>query len=313
MATWYKTTSFKYLKNLVIGVGASLVMIGALFKIESLPNSSLFLTIGLVTEAILFLVLGLLPPDKDYYWEKLYPGIEDYHSDVPAILPGVGAVDTKKVSRQLNADAVENSLSGMLNELQGMSKSMSSLKALQEVDFSQTKQQMKSVGDFYSKMNEAFLALNGSVDDARRTQQELGVLSKNLSAMNGTYTKVNEAFVALQGSAEDAKKTQQELGVLSKNLAAVNGTYTKVNEAFVALQGSADDAKKTQQELALMSKSLGSLNNTYVKMGETFTALQASADDAKKTQEQLNVLAKNLSSMNRVYGNVLSAMNVKEH
>lgn len=275
MATWYKTTSFKYLKNLVIGVGASLVMIGALFKIESLPNSSLFLTIGLVTEAILFLVLGLLPPDKDYYWEKLYPGIEDYHSDVPAILPGVGAVDTKKVSRQLNADAVENSLSGMLNELQGMSKSMSSLKALQEVDFSQTKQQMKSVGDFYSKMNEAFLALNGSVEDAKKTQQELGVLSKNLTAMNGTYTKVNEAFVALQGSAEDARKTQQEL--------------------------------------ALMSKSLGNLNNTYVKMGETFTSLQASADDAKKTQEQLNVLAKNLSSMNRVYGNVLSAMNVKEH
>ena len=275
MATWYKTTSFKYLKNLIIGVGASLVMIGALFKIESLPNSSLFLTIGLVTEAILFLVLGLLPPDKDYYWEKLYPGIEDYHSDVPAILPGVGAVDTKKVSRQLNADAVENSLSGMLNELQGMSKSMSSLKALQEVDFSQTKQQMKSVGDFYSKMNEAFLALNGSVEDAKKTQQELGVLSKNLTAMNGTYTKVNEAFVALQGSAEDARKTQQEL--------------------------------------ALMSKSLGSLNNTYVKMGETFTSLQASADDAKKTQEQLNVLAKNLSSMNRVYGNVLSAMNVKEH
>lgn len=275
MATWYKTTSFKYLKNLVIGVGASLVMIGALFKIESLPNSSLFLTIGLVTEAILFLVLGLLPPDKDYYWEKLYPGIEDYHSDVPAILPGVGAVDSKKVSRQLNADAVENSLSGMLNELQGMSKSMSSLKALQEVDFSQTKQQMKSVGDFYSKMNEAFLALNGSVEDAKRTQQELGTLSKNLSSVNGTYTKVNEAFMALQGSAEDAKKTQQEL--------------------------------------ALMSKSLGSLNNTYVKMGETFTSLQASADDAKKTQEQLNVLAKNLSSMNRVYGNVLSAMNVKDH
>jgi hypothetical protein len=93
----------------------------------------------------------------------------------------------------------------------------------------------------------------------------------------------------------------------------MNGTYTKVNEAFTALQGSADDAKKTQQELALISKSLGSLNNTYVKMGETFTSLQASADDAKKTQEQLNVLARNLSSMNRVYGNVLSAMNVKEH
>jgi hypothetical protein len=275
MATWYKTTSFKYLKNLVIGVGASLVMIGALFKIESLPNSSLFLTIGLVTEAILFLVLGLLPPDKDYYWEKLYPGLEDYHSDVPAILPGFGAVDSKKLPRALNGEVVENQLGGMLSELQLMSKSMSSLKALQEVDFSQTKQQLKSVGDFYSKMNEAFMALQGSVEDAKKTQHELGILSKSLNTMNGSYSKMNETFTALQGSAEDAKKTQQELGVLSKSLSSLNGTYTK--------------------------------------MSETFTSLQSSADDAKRTQEQLNMLAKNLSSMNKVYGNVLSAMTVKDH
>jgi len=275
MATWYKTTSFKYLKNLVIGVGASLVMIGALFKIESLPNSSLFLTIGFVTEAILFLVLGLLPPDKDYYWEKLYPGLEDYHSDVPAILPGFGAVDGKKLPRQLNGELVENQLGGMLSELQLMSKSMSSLKALQEVDFSQTKQQLKSVGDFYSKMNEAFMALQGSVEDAKKTQHELGILSKSLNTMNGSYTKMNETFAALQGSADDAKKTQQELGVLSKSLSSLNGSYSK--------------------------------------MTDTFTSLQSSADDAKRTQEQLNMLAKNLSSMNKVYGNVLSAMTVKDH
>lgn len=313
MATWYKTTSFKYLKNLIIGVGASLVMIGALFKIESLPNSSLFLTIGLVTEAILFLVLGLLPPDKDYYWEKLYPGLEDYHSDVPAILPGYGAVDGKKPPRQLNGEVVENQLGGMLSELQLMSKSMSSLKALQEVDFSQTKQQLKSVGDFYSKMNEAFMALQGSVEDAKKTQQELGILSKSLNSMNGSYSKMNEAFTALQSSADDAKKTQQELGILSKSLSAMNGTYTKMNEAFSALQGSSEDAKKTQQELGILSKSLSVLNGSYAKMTETFTSLQSSADDAKRTQEQLNMLAKNLSSMNKVYGNVLSAMTVKDH
>ncbi|MEP7320364.1 MAG: gliding motility protein GldL [Saprospiraceae bacterium] len=275
MATWYKSSQFKYLKNLVIGVGAAMVMIGALFKIESLPNASLFLTIGLITEAVLFLMLGLLPPDKDYYWEKLYPGIEDYHADVPAILPGVGAVDkqAKKPIRQLNGEVVEEQLSGMLTELQGMSRSMGSLKALQEVDFSKTKDQMKSVGDFYSKMNEAFMALQGSVEDAKKTQSELGVLSKNLTTMNGTYTKMNEAFSAVQGSVEDAKKTQIELGVLSKNLTSMNGTYTKMNE--------------------------------------TFTALQASSEDAKRTQAQLQALAQNLASMNKVYGNVLTAMTSK--
>ena len=65
----YKQNWFKYAKNLVIGVGASVVMIGALFKILSLEGGDQMLTAGLVTEAFLFLLLGLIPPDKDYYWE----------------------------------------------------------------------------------------------------------------------------------------------------------------------------------------------------------------------------------------------------
>lgn len=275
MATWYKTSSFKYFKNLIIGVGAALVMIGALLKIESLPFASEFLMVGLITEAILFLMLGLLPPDKDYYWEKLYPGIEDYHADVPAILPGVGAVDSnsKKVSRPLNAEIVEDKLGGMLIELQGVSKSMSSLKALQEVDFSKTKDQLKSMNDFYGKMNEAFLALQSSVEDAKKTQVELGTLSKSLSSMNNAYSKMNETFQAMQAATEDAKKTQSELSILSKSLASMNGSYAKMNE--------------------------------------TFQAMQAASDDAKKTQHELHSLAQNLGSMNKVYGNMLSAMGSK--
>ena len=66
---FYKKSWFKYAKNFIIGVGASLVMIGALGKINSEPWGGPAITIGLVTEAILFLMLGVLPPEKDYYWE----------------------------------------------------------------------------------------------------------------------------------------------------------------------------------------------------------------------------------------------------
>ena len=268
MATWYKPSSFKYFKNLIIGVSAALVMIGALLKIESLPFASEFLMVGLITEAILFLMLGLLPPDKDYYWEKLYPGIEDYHADVPAILPGVGAIDSnaKKPSRSLNAEVVEDKLGGMLSELQGMSKSMSSLKALQEVDFSKTKDQLKSMNDFYGKMNEAFLALQSSVEDAKKTQVELSTLSKSLSSMNNAYSKMNETFQAMQAASDDAKKTQSELGILSKSLASMNGSYAKMNETFQAMHAASDDAKKTQQELHSLAQNLGSMNKVYGNM-----------------------------------------------
>jgi gliding motility-associated protein GldL len=64
---FYKTAGFKYAKNLAIGVGAAVVLLGALFKIESWEGGSEMLIIGMSVEACIFLMLGLIPPEKDYY------------------------------------------------------------------------------------------------------------------------------------------------------------------------------------------------------------------------------------------------------
>ena len=111
---FYKSKGFKYLKNFIIGAGAAIVMMGALFKIQSWEGGGLMLTIGLCTEAFLFLMLGILPPDKDYYWEKLYPGL-DSHSAKLAPLAAGGDFDENQKS--LNGEVVEQKLGGMLNEL----------------------------------------------------------------------------------------------------------------------------------------------------------------------------------------------------
>ena len=55
-------------------------------------------------------------------------------------------------ARALNAEVVENQLGGMLDELQSMSKSLGSLKALQEIDFSETSQQLQAAHNFYGKL-----------------------------------------------------------------------------------------------------------------------------------------------------------------
>ena len=62
--SFVKSKGFKYLKNLLIGVGAAVVLVGALFKLESWPYASEMLVLGLGTEALIFLVLGILGPEK---------------------------------------------------------------------------------------------------------------------------------------------------------------------------------------------------------------------------------------------------------
>lgn len=185
----YKENWFKYLKNLVIGVGAAVVMLGALFKIMSWEGGDLMITAGLVTEAFLFLILGIIPPDKDYYWDKLYPGLGDADAKINPLIEG-----PVKGSRPADGEVVESQLAGMLTELQGMSKSLGSLKALQEVDFSKTGDQLKAMGNFYTRMNDAMAELNASIEDTKNYKDQVASLNKNLTNLNSVYGNILSAY-----------------------------------------------------------------------------------------------------------------------
>ena len=233
-----KSASFKDLKNFIIGVGASVVMIGALGKILSTEWGDAMITVGLSTEAFIFLMLGLIPPDKDYYWEKLYPGLESYNSNLAPLTAG----ELEKDSRPLNGLKVEGQLGGMLSELQIMSKSMSSLKALQEVDFSQTSDQIKSMGNFYDRMNQAMQELSHSVEETKAYRSHITALNQNIQGVSQMYQGVlaskeqlahmNAALTQLASSESDAKGYTDQMATLNKNLRSLNSVYGNVLSAM---------------------------------------------------------------------------------
>lgn len=188
--SFFHSKTFKYIKNLVIGLGATLVMVGALYKIQSWEMPSFggvtvdMLSVGLITEAILFFMLGVLGPEPDYYWEKLYPGLDKVDSQIqPLTAGGVSGPMTPA----LNGEVVEQQLGGMLSELQVMSKSMSSLKALQEADFSGTSEQIRQMGNFYSKLNEAMADLAETAEDTKAYKTNMQQLNTNLGQLNNVY------------------------------------------------------------------------------------------------------------------------------
>jgi hypothetical protein len=186
--SFFKSKGFKYIKNLIIGVGAAVVLVGALFKIQSWPYASEMLTIGLFTEAGLFLMLGLLGPDPDYYWDKLIPGLGDYNSKIGPLNVGAGFASAPQAQLPgLNGEVVEGKLTGMLTELQGMSKSLGSLKALQEIDFSGTQQQMAQMNNFYGKMTEAMANMTDAMEDTKMYKEQMAALNKNLGSLNAVY------------------------------------------------------------------------------------------------------------------------------
>ncbi len=234
------SSGFAYAKNLIIGLGASIVLVGALFKILSWPFADQMLTVGLLTEAGLFIMLGVLPPHKDYYWEKLYPGLEKHGGEIPngsnfdgnAMTASLDKVGAAIGTIKLDTKGLESQQEKMIGELQTMAKSMSSLKALQEADFTEIKTLTQGAGKFAAALNEAVTSISESLNDTKVYREQLVQVNHNLQSMNGVYSNVLVAMGNISDSLSDTESYKEQIKQFNQNLQKMNGVYGNVLTAM---------------------------------------------------------------------------------
>lgn len=268
---FFESNAGKYIKNLIIGLGASVVLMGALFKIQHWPGASIMLTSGMVTEAVIFAMLGLLPPHSDYYWERFYPGITE-NPHVEAYKKGIKHVHGP-AHEQKSAGSGVSDMNKMLEEAQINSVS---LKRLGESfnKFGQTVDQIKDVSNVAAS-TEAYSK------GAREAAEALG-------QMKTTFQGAAKSMGSFNDAAGDTVKFHEQVKVLSRNLGTLNQIY--------------------EVELQDANNHLKAMNKFYSNLVAASDAMANSAKDATAAKEQIGLLANNLTTLNKIYGNMLSAM-----
>jgi gliding motility-associated protein GldL len=88
-----KFLTFPKVLNFLVSIGASIVVFGALMKITHRNNADTFLTIGLVTESIIFLIYAFIPPKEE-------PSINELMESMPKLV-------ASSTSTQQNTDEIE--------------------------------------------------------------------------------------------------------------------------------------------------------------------------------------------------------------
>ncbi|MBQ5541436.1 MAG: gliding motility protein GldL, partial [Bacteroidales bacterium] len=91
MVAFNKTKKFAKIFQKVNSLGAAVVIVGALFKIQHYPGASVMLMVGLLTEAAIFTITAFAPLPVEYHWHNLFPElligeeIEEkvYNNDAP--------------------------------------------------------------------------------------------------------------------------------------------------------------------------------------------------------------------------------------
>jgi hypothetical protein len=174
---------FTKYQSTLINIGASIVIVGLIFKINHYPGAEIGIAVGLGTEALLFFILGLIA--------FVNPEEEAQGS----VANGGGAFGISGVELDKDSKAkIEAGLKNFANNLAAISAAADAAAVTNEfatkvkvasATFDQVNATLQQVSANLSKLDVTPIA--HSMDDAKKVQEEIVKLSKNLAALNAVY------------------------------------------------------------------------------------------------------------------------------
>ena len=269
---FFKTTRGQVVLNFLFSFFAAVVIFAAMMKILHWKGADEAIMVGLISEAIVFLVMAfLVPPPEEPHWQRYFPNINE-HPDVEKQRTGKYEVTPLALGSSSGNPALTK-LEDMLRDAD-----------ITPANLGRLGENFKKLGGTVDKMSDITDVVAATGDYTAKTREAATALGTMKDAYLGAASSIQHFSQAADGT----KQFHEQVQVLTKNLSSLNTIY--------------------ELELQDTNNHLKAMNKFYSNLTQASEALQGSADDAKKTQEQIALLANNLGRLNTVYGNMLSAM-----
>ena len=291
MANFTESHKFKVFMKYLYGWGASLVLIGALFKLTHWPGANAMLTVGLITEAIIFFFSAFEPLHEELDWTLVYPQL--------AGLDGQIEMPTDKETLPASTDAI-----GKFNSM---------------IEKAGDTNLFEKFGDGIDKLSNQVTQM-ADVSDASLVTNEY---TENMKGASGAVSNLIESY---NKSAESVSYSSDSLSDSFNSVSEkVSSGGNEFADAYKRLTGSMDldfsALKEGNSEynghISNLNKNLSALNAIFeLQLNETdldqmMSDLQGSVEHSKIYNNEITKLGQKLEALNTVYGNMLSAMNIK--
>ena len=191
--------------NMVYGLGAAIVIIGALFKIQHWPYGSLILTIGMIVEALVFTISAFEKQGDDLDWSLVYPELAG----------GQTLGGKKKKEEPKDAEGI-------------LSKKLDNLLKDAKIDGAL----MASLGDSIKNFEGAAKGISPTLDSMeaqKKYSQEMSLAAAQMESLNSLYKvqmdSANRQAAINEEAVENATKLKDQMQSLASNLSSLNGVY----------------------------------------------------------------------------------------
>jgi len=327
--SFVKSRKYKRVMSFVYGWGATVVLIGALFKINHYEGADEMLIVGLGTEALIFFLSAFEPPFIEPDWSLVYPELAGMY----------GSVKDKELSK---SKSPAERLNEMLEKAQIDQKAIDRLgQGMEKLSDNATKLNTFTEAsvvseEFYKNMKSASgsaqqlgLVIDKDVEAASEYANNVKKVSDGASVLAGAYEEVADTMKrdavtteVFAGTVKAATESAQSLAdsyeksadLLAKSVSALD---------FTALEGGAynEQLRKIAENLSALNaiyeiqlqgsnKALESSEKLQGTMNDFLNKLEQSASSTAEFSGQMETLTQRMSSLNKVYGNMLSAMNM---
>jgi gliding motility-associated protein GldL len=312
-----QSSGWKSFTAKLYGFGASIVIIGALFKIQHWPGAGIALTSGLLIEAIIFFFSAFEPLHEELDWTLVYPElagmsdpdeIDEYKEQAIADRNvGLQKFDELFEQSQINAEDVR-SLGKHLNTISSTTETIGDITSASLA----TKEYFNKMGTAAQNMDNVATAYGTNTGELNESVSTLATSYKNTASLIDAKGKdiadkfaesssnLTATYEAMSGEVKQEhsnismsqKQFNSELETLNKNLAELNTSY-------------ADQVKGSKSHLEGTA-------GVYNGLNEMISSLQASVDETQKYKNEIVKLSESLSELNNVYGNMLTAMSIRK-
>lgn len=280
---WMETPSGAKILGYSFGFGASIVIIGALFKIMHWPGASFVLTAGMGVEALLFALSAFGKPHPVYHWDHVFPQlIEDNDLEHAASVGGDfggshSGSSHSSAGGSVSAEAISNVPAISDEDVKKLSEGILRLSetASQLSDLTTVKAATEKYVNSMSEANHSLSKFVAVQNDINNSTSELVESYKNITTNFGSVSKSSDGFVS---SVEG----------INKNLSSINAVY-----------------ELQLNTVNLQTKSIESVSAEFDKISSSVSGVLTETELFKSESKKL---AQQVSNLNSIYGSMLNAM-----
>jgi len=197
-----QSKGYKKFMALAYGLGAAVVILGALFKLMHWPGASAMLIIGLGAEAAIFALSAFEPVHEDLDWSLVYPELSG------------GQANAKGEAKGDAQSMLSQKLDDMLKDAKLDASLMSSLSS--------------SIQNFKGAAENIQPAVD-SISATKKYSEQLSLAAGQMESLNSLYKVQMESATrqaeANKAAANNAEQLQSQMESLTSNLSSLNGVY----------------------------------------------------------------------------------------